>query len=59
MKQEPELIDIYAMFAMQGLLAGFLANGMDIEWKQIARDSFRQADAMLAERKNWTGGDDE
>ena len=59
MKKEPELIDIYAMFAMNGLLSGLLANGMDIEWKQVARDSFRQANAMLEERKKWVGGDDE
>ena len=59
MKKEPELIDIYAMFAMNGLLSGLLANGMDIEWRQIARDSFKQANAMLEERENWTGGDDE
>lgn len=53
MSNEPELIDIYAMFAMKGLLAGLLANGMDIEWKQIARDSFRQAEAMMEERQNY------
>ena len=47
------------MLAMKGLLAGLLANGMDIEWRQIARDSFKQANAMLEERENWTGGDDE
>lgn len=59
MKKEPELIDIYAMFAMQGLLSGFLADGMEIEWKRVAKDAFTQANAMLEERKKWVGGDDE
>jgi hypothetical protein len=45
------LRDYFAAKAMQGMLSGLLADGLDIQWSQIAQDSYRQADAML-ERKN-------
>jgi hypothetical protein len=44
------LRDYIAVHAMQGLLSGLLANGMDIRWATIARDSYRQADLMLEHR---------
>lgn len=45
------LRDYFAAKAMQGLLAGLLADGQDIQWAQIAQDAHRQADAMLKARK--------
>ena len=44
------LRDYMAAKAMQGLLAGLLADGQDLKWDQVAIDSYRQADAMLAAR---------
>lgn len=45
------LRDYFAAKAMDGLLAGLLADGMDIQWDSIAKDSYRQADAMLKARE--------
>ena len=45
------LRDYFAAEAMNGLLAGLLADGMDIQWDSIAKDSYRQADAMLKARE--------
>ena len=36
------LRDYFAAKAMQGLLAGLLADGQDIQWAQIAQDAHRQ-----------------
>jgi hypothetical protein len=44
------LRDYIAIQAMNGLLSGLLANGMDIRWSTIARDSYYQADLMLEHR---------
>ena len=44
------LRDYFAAKAMQGLLAGLLANGMDLEWENISVNSYREADAMLKTR---------
>ena len=46
------LRDYIAIQAMNGLLSGLLANGMDIRWATIARDSYRQADLMLEHRES-------
>ena len=43
--------DYFAAKAMQGLLAGLLADGQDLKWDQVAIDSYRQADAMLKARE--------
>ena len=44
------LRDYFAAKAMQGLLAGLLADRMDVKWQNIAIDAYRQADAMLKAR---------
>ncbi len=44
------LRDYFAAKAMQGLLAGLLADGMDLKWEGVAVDAYRQADAMLKAR---------
>ena len=44
------LRDYIAIKAMNGLLAGLLANGMDIRWETISRDSYYAADAMMRHR---------
>ena len=43
--------DYFAAKAMQGLLAGLLADRMDVKWQNIAIDAYRQADAMLKARE--------
>jgi len=45
------LRDYFAARAMQGMLAGFLASSKDIMWDGIAKDAYRQADAMLKARE--------
>ena len=45
------LRDYFAAKAMQGLLAGLLANGMDIKWQDVAEDAHRMADAMMKARE--------
>ena len=45
------LLDYFAAKAMQGLLAGLLGYGHDIMWDQIAKDAYKQADAMLKARE--------
>ena len=44
------LRDYIAVQAMNGLLAGLLANGMDIKWSKIARDAYYASDAMIEHR---------
>jgi len=43
--------DYFAAKAMQGLLAGLLANGMDLTWQKLAVDAYRQADEMMEARR--------
>jgi hypothetical protein len=50
-KKGMTLRDYFAAKAMQGLLAGLLADGQDLKWDQVAIDSYRQADAMLKARE--------
>ena len=45
------LRDYMAAKAMQGMLAGLLAYGHDIMWNEIAKDAYREADAMLKARE--------
>jgi hypothetical protein len=45
------LRDYFAAKAMQGMLAGLLAYGHDIMWDQVAKDAYKQADAMLKARE--------
>jgi len=45
------LRDYMAAKAMQGMLSGLLAYGHDIMWDQVAKDAYRQADAMLKARE--------
>ena len=45
------LRDYFAAKAMQGLLSGLLANGMDLTWSGVAVDAYRQADAMMKARE--------
>lgn len=46
-----DLRDYFAAKAMQGLLAGLLADGMDIKWQGVAEDAHRMADAMMKVRE--------
>ncbi len=57
MKQEPELIDLFAMFIVQGLLTAEEVGEYSNE--HVAEIAYRVASAMMVERKNWIGGDDE
>lgn len=47
MKDEPELIDIFAMFAMHAFLQTAPKNARDVE---IAIEAYKQAEAMMRER---------
>ena len=53
MKQEPELIDLYAMFIAQGLLTAEEVGEYSNE--HVAEISYRLANAMMIERKKWIG----
>ena len=57
MKQEPELIDLFAMFIVQGLLTAEEVGEYSNE--HVAEIAYRVAAAMMMERKNWIGGNDE
>jgi hypothetical protein len=53
MMQEPELIDLFAMFIVQGLLTAEEVGEYSNE--HVAEISYRVANAMIIERKNWIG----
>ena len=53
MNQEPELIDLFAMFIVQGLLTAEEVGEYTNE--HVAEISYRLANAMMIERKNWIG----
>ena len=53
MKQEPELIDLFAMFIVQGLLTAEIVG--DYSNEHVAEISYRIAHAMVIERQNWIG----
>lgn len=55
MKQEPELIDIFAMFIVQGICASEPV----ISNKAIVREAYNLAVCMMQERKNYVGERDE
>jgi len=57
MKQEPELIDLFAMFIVQGLLTAEEVGEYSNE--HVAEIAYRVAKAMIIERMNWVGGDNE
>ena len=57
MKHEPELIDLFAMFIVQGLLTAEEVGEYSNE--HVAEISYRVANAMIIERKNWIGKRDE
>ena len=57
MSQEPELIDLFAMFIVQGLLTAEEVGEYSNE--HVAEISYRVANAMIIERKNWIGKNDE
>jgi hypothetical protein len=46
-----ELRDWFAGLAMQGMLSGLLADGLDIRWDVLAKDAYYQADLMIEQRK--------
>ena len=50
MKQEPELIDLFAMF----IAAGLAANDPE-KPKHFAEYAYVLANEMMEERKNWIG----
>jgi hypothetical protein len=52
-KQEPELIDLFAMFIVQGLLTAEEVG--EYSNKHVADISYRVANEMMIERKNWIG----
>lgn len=49
MKQEPELVDIFAMIAMSSFIK---IAPKSASKEEIAHKSYEQAEAMMAERKN-------
>jgi hypothetical protein len=53
MTQEPELIDLFAMFIVQGLLTAEEVGEYSNE--HVAEIAYRVANAMMIERKNWIG----
>ncbi len=53
MKDEPQLIDLFAMFIVQGLLTAEEVGEYSNE--HVAEISYRVANAMMIERKNWIG----
>ena len=57
MSQEPELIDLFAMFIVQGLLTAEEVGEYSNE--HVAEIAYRVANAMIIERKNWIGENDE
>ena len=54
MKQEPELIDLFAMFVAAGLAAHDPSNP-----RNYAQHVYVLAAEMMEERKNWIGDDHE
>ena len=57
MFEEPELIDLFAMFIVQGLLTAEEVGEYSNE--HVAEIAYRVANAMMVERKKWIGGRDE
>jgi hypothetical protein len=55
-KQEPELIDIFALFAMQAFLQTAPKNARS---EEIAYESYAQAKAMMNERTKLEGNGNE
>ena len=55
MKQEPELIDIFAMFAMMNQTNDTSLFGSDEYQRLIAERSYRMAQKMMETRKKFTG----
>jgi len=53
MSQEPELIDLFAMFIVQGLLTAEEVGEYSND--HVAEIAYRVANAMMIERKNWIG----
>ena len=53
MNQEPELIDLFAMFIVQGLLTA--EEVVEYSNEHVAEIAYRVANAMMIERKNWIG----
>jgi hypothetical protein len=55
MKQEPQLIDLFAVFAMQSLTRN--PSEPDELWvdycQGTALEAYMMADAMMKERENW------
>lgn len=49
MKEEPQLVDIFAMMAMMSLLRIAPKSASN---EEIAYESYEQAEAMIAERRN-------
>jgi hypothetical protein len=54
MKQEPELIDLFAMFIAAGLAANDAAKS-----KNFAKHAYVLATEMMVERKNYIGDEDD
>jgi len=46
-----DLRDYFAAKAMQGMLSGLLADGMDLGWSDVATNAYRMADAMMKARE--------
>lgn len=57
MKHDPELIDLFAMFIVQGLLTAEEVGEYSNE--HVAEIAYRVANAMIIERKNWIGENNE
>jgi len=57
MKPEPQLIDLFAMFIVQGLLTAERVGEYSNE--HVAEIAYRVSAAMMVERQKWIGGEDE
>jgi hypothetical protein len=42
-----DLRDYFAAKAMQGIMAGAIASNQGVDWKQVARSAYYQAEAMM------------
>jgi hypothetical protein len=54
MKTEPELIDLYAMFALMGLMQKTVKGKSNID---VAYEAFEQAQAMVDVREDFIKGE--
>jgi hypothetical protein len=59
MKPEPQLIDLFAMFAMMNQINDSSLLGSEEYRRRIAERSYRMADQMMQMRERFVGDKDE